>query len=148
MPRQARLDAPGALHHIIVRGINKAPIFKDDQDKNRFLERLAENVTQGQCKVYAWVLMTNHIHVLFKSGKDGISSVMRRQLTWYEKHSTSTVAIKEPAIFSRTAINRSSAKKKHTFSPSFAIFISTPSGRRSSRPWESWTDILGPVIEL
>jgi putative transposase len=86
MPRQARLDAPGALHHIIVRGINKAPIFKDDQDKNRFLERLAENVTQGQCKVYAWVLMTNHIHVLFKSGKDGISSVMRRQLTWYAQY--------------------------------------------------------------
>ncbi len=37
MPRQARLDALGALHHIIVRGINKAPIFKDDEDKTRFL---------------------------------------------------------------------------------------------------------------
>ncbi len=56
MPRQARLDVPGALHHIIVRGINKAPIFRDDQDKIRFLERLSQNVTQGQCKVYAWVL--------------------------------------------------------------------------------------------
>lgn len=86
MPRRARLDAPGALHHIIVRGINKAPIFKDDQDRNRFLERLAENVTQGQCKVYAWVLMTNHIHLLFKSGKDGISAVMRKQLTWYAQY--------------------------------------------------------------
>jgi putative transposase len=86
MPRQARLDAPGALHHIIVRGVNKAAIFKDDQDKNRFLERLAENVTQGGCKVYAWVLMTNHVHLLFKSGKDGISSVMRKQLSWYAQY--------------------------------------------------------------
>ncbi len=86
MPRQARLDAPGALHHIIIRGINKAPIFKDDQDKTRFLERLAENVGQGGCKVYAWVLMTNHLHLLFKSGKDGISSVMRKQLTWYAQY--------------------------------------------------------------
>ena len=56
MPRQARLDVPGALHHIIVRGINKAPIFKDDQDKTRFLERLGENVLRGQCTVNAWVL--------------------------------------------------------------------------------------------
>ena len=47
MPRKARFDVPGALHHIIVRGINKAPIFNDDQDKTRFLERLAENVIQG-----------------------------------------------------------------------------------------------------
>lgn len=86
MPRQARLDVPGALHHIIVRGINKAAIFKDDRDKTRFLERLGENVIRGQCKVHAWVLMTNHIHLLFKSGKDGISTVMRKQLTWYAQY--------------------------------------------------------------
>jgi REP-associated tyrosine transposase len=86
MPRHAHLDAPGALHHVIVRGINKAAIFRDDQDKDRFLERLAQNVTQGGCKVYAWVMMTNHVHLLFKSGKDGISSVMRKQLTWYAQY--------------------------------------------------------------
>jgi REP element-mobilizing transposase RayT len=86
MPRRARLDAPGALHHIIVRGINKAPIFKDDQDKSRFLERLGENVLQGQCTVHAWVLMTNHVHLLLKSGQDGISAVMRKQLTWYAQY--------------------------------------------------------------
>jgi len=86
MPRKARLDAPGALHHIIVRGINKAPIFKDDQDKTLFLKRLGENVHRGHCTVHAWVLMTNHVHLLFKSGKDGISSVMRKQLTWYAQY--------------------------------------------------------------
>jgi REP element-mobilizing transposase RayT len=86
MPRKARLDVPGALHHIIVRGINKAAIFNDDHDKTRFLERLSGNIIQGECKVYAWVLMTNHIHLLFKSGKDGISAVMRKQLTWYAQY--------------------------------------------------------------
>ena len=39
MPRQAQLDILGALHYIMVRGINKADIFDDDQDKTRFLER-------------------------------------------------------------------------------------------------------------
>lgn len=86
MPRQARLDVPGALHHIMVRGINKTVIFKEDQDKVRFLERLGEDITRGVCAVYAWVLMNNHVHILFKSGKDGISAVMRRFLTWYAQY--------------------------------------------------------------
>lgn len=86
MPRQARLDVPGALHHIIVRGINKADIFNDDQDRTRFLERLGETVEKGQGTVYAWVLMNNHVHILFKSGKKGISSVMRKLLTWYAQY--------------------------------------------------------------
>lgn len=86
MPRQARLDVPGALHHIMVRGINKANIFDDSEDKSRFLERLGQNVTEGKCSVYAWVLMDNHVHILFKSGKVGISAVMRKQLTWYAQY--------------------------------------------------------------
>ena len=86
MPRQARLDVPGALHHIMVRGINKANIFDDEEDKARFLERLGQNVIEGKCSVYAWVLMDNHVHILFKSGKQGISTVMRKQLTWYAQY--------------------------------------------------------------
>jgi putative transposase len=86
MPRQARLDVPGALHHIMVRGISKTDMFGDDQDRTRFLERLGVTVMEGQCTVYAWALMTNHVHILFKSGKQGISSVMRRLLTWYAQY--------------------------------------------------------------
>ena len=86
MPRRARLDAPGALHHIMVRGINKAAIFSDDQDRQKFLERLGENIDAAQCDIYAWVLMTNHVHLLFKSGNKGISAVMRKQLSWYAQY--------------------------------------------------------------
>jgi REP element-mobilizing transposase RayT len=60
MPRQARLDASGALHHIMVRGINESAIFKDDPDKTRFLERLGEIILEAGCAVFAWVLMDNH----------------------------------------------------------------------------------------
>jgi putative transposase len=86
MPRRARLDAPNALHHIMVRGINRAAIFHDDQDRNKFLERLGENIVEAKCAVYAWVLMSNHVHLLFKSGSKGISAVMRKQLTWYAQY--------------------------------------------------------------
>jgi len=86
MPRQARLDIPGALHHIMVRGINKSTIFEDDQDRVQFLNRLGENVTGAHASVYAWALMKNHTHLLFKSGNPGMSSVMRKQLTWYAQY--------------------------------------------------------------
>jgi len=86
MPRQARLDVPGALHHIMVRGIDKTNIFRDDEDKARFLERLGQTISEGKCTVYAWVLMDNHVHILFKSGKQGISAVMRKLLTWYAQY--------------------------------------------------------------
>ncbi len=86
MPRQARLDIPGALHHIMVRGINKSAIFQDDQDKLQFLERLGKNITTGHCQIYAWVLMRNHLHILFRSGQDGISTIMRKLLTWYAQY--------------------------------------------------------------
>jgi putative transposase len=83
MPRQPRLDVPGALHHIMVRGINKSAIFQDDQDRNKFLDRLGANIIEARCSVYAWVLMNNHVHILFRSGGKGISTVMRKLLTWY-----------------------------------------------------------------
>jgi N12 class adenine-specific DNA methylase len=45
LPRQARLDAPGARHHIMVRGIDKTVIFRDDRDKIKFLEKTGAAVT-------------------------------------------------------------------------------------------------------
>ena len=86
MPRQARLDTSGALHHIMVRGINQSGIFEDGQDKIRFLERLGQRVTEARASVYAWALMDTHAHILFKSGQQGISSVMRKVLTWYAQY--------------------------------------------------------------
>jgi REP element-mobilizing transposase RayT len=67
----------------MVRGINKSAIFEDDQDRIKFLERLGGNVVEAKCGIYAWVLMTNHVHLLFRSGGKGLSSVMRKLLTWY-----------------------------------------------------------------
>ena len=46
MPRKARIDAPGALHHIIVRGIERRKIFKDDTDRINFLDRLGKVISE------------------------------------------------------------------------------------------------------
>jgi putative transposase len=60
MPRQARLDIPGALHHIMVRGINKADIFDDEQDKTQFLERLVDNCQDIVDRFYCQDIVDSH----------------------------------------------------------------------------------------
>ncbi|MCX6986057.1 MAG: transposase, partial [Lentisphaerae bacterium] len=81
MPRHARIDAPGALHHIIVRGIERSNIFRDDIDRENFLERLGDLVMQTRTICYAWALIPNHFHLLLKTGNVPIATLMRRLLT-------------------------------------------------------------------
>ena len=83
MPRQARLDAPGTLHHVIIRGIEKRRIFDDDEDKQGFLSRLDGLVTETGTRIYAWSLMTNHAHLLLRTSSYGLPRFMRRLLTGY-----------------------------------------------------------------
>ena len=51
MPRKARIDAPGALHHIIVRGIERRKIFRSDYDRRNFIKRLAELIPEIATKL-------------------------------------------------------------------------------------------------
>lgn len=83
MPRQARIDAPGAVHHIIARGIERRQIFRDDTDRNDFVRRLGEVVIDTQTRCYAWALIPNHFHLLLKTGSVPVATVMRRLLTGY-----------------------------------------------------------------
>jgi len=83
MPRQARLDAPGTLHHVIVRGIEKRRIVDDERDRENFITRLGALASATGTHVYSWSLLTNHAHILLHSGEKGLSSFMRRFLTGY-----------------------------------------------------------------
>ncbi|OPY88567.1 MAG: Transposase IS200 like protein [Syntrophaceae bacterium PtaU1.Bin231] len=83
MPRKARLDAEGAIHHLIVRGIEQRRIFDDDGDRRQFISRLATVAVETGTAIYAWALLPNHAHALIRSGPPGISKFMRRLLTGY-----------------------------------------------------------------
>ena len=83
MPRQARLDAPGTLHHVIVRGIEKGKIVDDRKDRQNFVSRMGRLASESGTVIYAWALMKNHAHILLCSGPDGLSKYMRRLLTGY-----------------------------------------------------------------
>lgn len=64
MPRKSRFFLPGIPVHIVQRGNNRQPVFFDDNDYRVYLDWLAEAVGQGECAIHAYVLMTNHIHLL------------------------------------------------------------------------------------
>jgi len=83
MPRQARLDSAGTLHHIILRGIEKRQIFDDALDRETFVNRMGQLALGTGTKIYAWSLMTNHAHLLMRSGPEGLPQYMRRLLTGY-----------------------------------------------------------------
>ena len=83
MPRRARLDAPGTLHHVIVRGIEKRRIVNDVADRKNFVDRLGGLSVDTKTSIYAWAIMTNHAHLLLRSSEMGLSGFMRRLLTGY-----------------------------------------------------------------
>jgi REP element-mobilizing transposase RayT len=68
---------------VIVRGIEKRDIVNDDQDRDTFVSRMGKVATMTGTTIYAWALMTNHAHILLKSGDPGLSLFMRKFLTGY-----------------------------------------------------------------
>jgi putative transposase len=83
MPRLARLDAPGVVHHIIIRGIERRSIFRDDKDRDNLLDRLSDLLPATSTACYAWAFLPNHAHFLFRTGTTSISHLMLRLLTGY-----------------------------------------------------------------
>jgi putative transposase len=77
MPRQARLDSPGTLHHVMIRGIEKRRIVDDEHDRRDFVRRLGLLALETKTPVYAWALMSNHAHLLVCSGALGLAKLMR-----------------------------------------------------------------------
>ncbi len=83
MPRQPRLDSPGALHHVMGRGIEKKKIFRGDFDREDFLTRLSSLCRDGHLIIYAWALMPNHFHLLIRTGRQPVFKSMKKLLTGY-----------------------------------------------------------------
>jgi REP element-mobilizing transposase RayT len=83
MPRSARLDAPGALHHIIARGIEQKKIFEKDEEKKLFLDKVERVLLESDASCFAWAVMNNHFHLLLRTGFTPLSRIMSRVMTSY-----------------------------------------------------------------
>ena len=85
MPRKARIDAPGALHHMLILGIERQPIFKDSPDYEGFLERLGNLLTDTLTSCCPWGETTSPVYIRRNPGeseRDGaVSKLAGRGLT-------------------------------------------------------------------
>ena len=83
MPRGPRIDFPGAVHHVMLRGVARQSIFRDDRDRRRFLSCLECILVQTGTICFAWSLMGNHFHLALQTGCVPLATVMARINTSY-----------------------------------------------------------------
>jgi REP element-mobilizing transposase RayT len=83
MARERRIEYAGAVYHAMARGNRRGEIVVDDTDRLRFVETLEEVVKASGWHLYAWVLMSNHYHLLFKTPEPNLVAGMKWfQNTW------------------------------------------------------------------
>lgn len=80
MPRRPRLDLPGVAQHVVQRGNDRQPCFFTDVDRRRYLQDLHELSLKLGIAVHAYVLMTNHVHLLLTSQQIGAASTLMQSL--------------------------------------------------------------------
>ncbi len=83
MARKLRVDFEGAIHHVTVRGIERRRLFRDDEDRNRFLLRLKEAVEEYGVRLYLFCMMENHVHLVLETPGANLSAFMRKLQTAY-----------------------------------------------------------------
>jgi putative transposase len=86
MARKPRLEVEGGLYHLIARGVERRDIFHDKEDHRKFLSLLAVQKEKLPFFLYAYCLMTNHIHLLIERMTDDVGRIMHRILTGYSQY--------------------------------------------------------------
>jgi len=83
MPRKLRIEYAGAIYHVLNRGDRREPIFKDDEDRERFLATLSETCLKTGWQVHAYCLMSNHFHLVLETPRANLVAGMRWFLGTY-----------------------------------------------------------------
>ena len=86
MPRPPRIEYPGALYHVIVRGNERKAVFRDDADRSKYLERLAHYRETHGFRLLAYCLMDNHVHLAVLTGAIALSRIMAGLQTSYTQY--------------------------------------------------------------
>ena len=100
MARLLRVDRPGLWYHLTARGNEQRVTFRDDRDRQHFLELLAESVERFRLRLHAYVLMPNHHHLLAETTEPNLSQAMQWLNVSYSV--LFTRSHRGPAIYFRT----------------------------------------------
>ena len=115
MPRKLRVEYEGALYHVMNRGDRREPIFKDDTDRQRFVETLAECCAKTDWQVHALCLMPNHFHLVVETPKANLVAGMKwflGQITRPIENCSSTPHTRATEQCDRTAADRNRARRR------------------------------------
>ncbi|MCL4808310.1 MAG: transposase [Thermoanaerobaculia bacterium] len=86
MTRPPRLDAAGTVTHVIARGNERRPLFRDDADREKYLELLAEACERHGVRVFAYCLMPNHVHLALQTGAAPVSGFVHELHSRYARY--------------------------------------------------------------
>lgn len=137
MPCRARLSLPGVPQHLIQRGNNRQACFFSDEDYRIYLEWLAEHAAKTGCCVHAYVLMTNHVHLLVSADRGDASGALMKALGQCE---------------SRLSAQRYAVGRAFPFMPDSgrSVFAGLPALHRteSGTRWNGRASGRIPLVEL
>ena len=74
--RALRIELAGGVYHVIARGNERKAVFRDDEDRETYLERLAECRSRYEFRILAYCLMNNHVHLALQRGPVVLSRIM------------------------------------------------------------------------
>lgn len=83
MPRGPRPDAPGLVHHVWTRALDGRDLFLDLDDRRDAIARFSEILPDGGAHCFGWTLMSNHVHLVLKTGQQRLGTLMQRVFTGY-----------------------------------------------------------------
>ncbi len=83
MPRTPRKISYSGFYHVMVRGVNKEIIFRDDRDRRNFLHLLKYYKTKLNCVIHAYCLMNNHVHILIEDTNNKLGELMKNVTSVY-----------------------------------------------------------------
>lgn len=126
MPRHARLIINNCPHHIIQRGHNRQVVFARDDDYRYYLETLQEWKSKLGCKVYAYCLMTNHIHLVINPGAQVENLGLLMKALPVVKPATSIQWKKEAVLSGKADLNPAQSVPTNTFLPVVDMWNSIP----------------------
>lgn len=98
MARRTRIEIEGGLYHVITRGNNRQDIFHDERDREKFLSLLTRQKERLPFFLYAFCLMSNHIHLLIERRADDIGRIMHRVLTGYRAERNRVASFQPQAL--------------------------------------------------
>jgi REP element-mobilizing transposase RayT len=86
MATKKRISVPGAIAHIMVRGIEGKEIFHDDTDRHYYLQLLTASLEKTRYHCYGWTIMSNHVHIIVRCSDEPLEKLMRTMNSSYAKY--------------------------------------------------------------